>query len=74
MPTHSDCLLKANNYEMAARMADPADRMIYLQQAALWRQLAHELQMERFGPFGSANILPGEAGPMDRSEGTHSAD
>lgn len=74
MPTHAECLLKANNYEMAARMADTADRMMYLQLAAQWRQLAHQLQMERFGPFGSANILPGEAGPMDWSQGPHSAD
>ncbi len=74
MPTHAECLLKANNYEMAAMIAAPADRMMYLQQAAHWRQLAHQLQMERFGPYGSANILPGEAGPLDRGEGPHSAD
>lgn len=66
MITSSECLLKANNYEMAAKMAPPGDRMMYLQQASHWRQLAHELQMERFGPCGSANILPGEAGPKDR--------
>jgi len=69
MYTPSEALLKANNYELAARMAAPADRMAYLEQAAHWRQLAHELQMERFGPCGSANMLPGESGPKDRGPG-----
>lgn len=69
MFTPSEALLKANNYEMAARMAAPDQRMSYLVQAAHWRQLAHELQMERFGPSGSANILPGEAGVKDRGPG-----
>jgi hypothetical protein len=74
MLTPSECLLKANNYEMAAKMAPPEDRMMYLQQASHWRQLAHELQMERFGPFGSANTLPGEEGPRDRGPWTGTAD
>lgn len=58
--TASECLLKASNYEMAARMAPPEARMEYLTLASHWRQLAHELQMERFGPFGSGNVFPGE--------------
>ncbi|MFT3724407.1 MAG: hypothetical protein QM773_12550 [Hyphomonadaceae bacterium] len=66
MLTPSECLLKANNYEMAAKMAAPEDRMMYLLHASHWRQLAHELQMERFGPCGSANLLPGEARPKNR--------
>jgi hypothetical protein len=69
MYTPSEALLKANNFEMAAQMADPAHRMIFIEQAAHWRQLAHELQMERFGPSGSANVLPGDAGPLDAGRG-----
>ena len=51
----------ASNYELAAQLAPPDARMGYLQQASPWRQLAHELQMERFGPFGSANLFIGDA-------------
>jgi hypothetical protein len=69
MYTPSEAHLKASNYELAARMAAPEDRMAYLEQAAHWRQLAHELQMERFGPCGRANMMPGEAGPNDRGPG-----
>lgn len=62
MLTASECLLKASNYELAAQLAPPDARMGYLQHASHWRQLAHELQMERFGPFGSANLFTGDAG------------
>jgi hypothetical protein len=65
MITASECLLKASNLEIAARMSPPGERMGYLEQASHWRQLAHELQMERFGPCGSANMLPGERDPKD---------
>lgn len=51
MLSSSECLLKANNFEIAARMAPPGDRMVYLEQAAHWRRLAHEIQVERLGPF-----------------------
>ena len=74
MLSPSECLLKASNYEMAARMAAPDDRMVYLTQASHWRQLAHELQMERFGPFGSANLMPGDAGNKDFGSGSGLAD
>ena len=61
MLSSSEALLKARNYETAAQMAPASLRMIYLQQAAHWRQLAHELQMERFGPFGGGEGLFGDA-------------
>ena len=65
MLSASECLLKADNYMTAAKLAAPDTRMIYIQQAVQWRQLAHELQMERFGPFGGDSST-GEAGERDR--------
>jgi hypothetical protein len=44
----SECLLKAENYELAARMAPEGQRMALLEQAALWRKRAHDLRMLRF--------------------------
>ncbi len=58
MLTASECFLKADNFMMAAKFAAPEARMIYIQQAAQWRQLAHELQMERFGPFAGDGLTP----------------
>ena len=48
MLTATECLLKAENYELAARMAPEGRRMALLEQAALWRKRAFELQMLRF--------------------------
>ncbi len=48
MLTSTECLLQAENYELAARMVPDADRMSLLQQAAVWRRRAFELQMLRF--------------------------
>lgn len=51
MLSASECLLKANNFEIAAKMAPPGERMVYFEQAVHWRRLAHEIQVERLGPF-----------------------
>jgi hypothetical protein len=48
MLTASECLLKADNYELAARLAPEGRRMGLLEQAAMWRKRAFELQMLRF--------------------------
>jgi hypothetical protein len=48
MLTPSECILQAENYAIAASMADEDSRMAMLEQAALWRRRAHELQMLRF--------------------------
>jgi hypothetical protein len=46
--TPTEWLLKAENYELAARMAPEGERMALLEQAAIWRKRAFELQMLRF--------------------------
>ena len=46
--TSSECLLNAENYALAARMVPPGERMRLLEQAAVWRRRAFELQMLRF--------------------------
>jgi hypothetical protein len=46
--TPTECLLKAENYAVAARMAADGDRMAFLEQAALWRRRAFEMHMLRF--------------------------
>ena len=46
--TPTECLLKAENYAVAARMAPGGERMILLEQAAMWRKRAFELRMLRF--------------------------
>jgi hypothetical protein len=48
MLTPSECLLQAENYAIAASMADDETRMTMLEQAAMWRRRAFELQMLRF--------------------------
>jgi hypothetical protein len=48
MLTPSECLLQAENFAVAASMADEESRMPMLEQAALWRRRAFELQMLRF--------------------------
>jgi len=48
MLTPSECLLKAENFAVAARLADDEERMSLLEESALWRQRAFELQMLRF--------------------------
>lgn len=74
MLTASECFLKADNFMTAAKLAAPEARMTYIQQAAQWRQLAHELQMERFGPFGGDGLTPHADHPgramMESSHGT----
>jgi len=71
MLTASECFLKADNFIVAAKFAAPEARMIYIQQAAQWRQLAHELQMERFGPFGGDTLMP-QADHASRADMTNS--
>jgi hypothetical protein len=48
MLTPTECLLKAENYAVAARMAPDGTRMALLEQAAMWRNRAFELRMLRF--------------------------
>ena len=48
MLTPTECLLKAENYAVAARMAQDGERIALLERAALWRRRAFELKMLRF--------------------------
>ncbi len=48
MLTPSECLMQAENFDVAARMAAGEDRMSLMEQAAMWRRRAYELQMLRF--------------------------
>lgn len=48
MLTASDCLLKAENYGVAAKMAEGRKRRVMLAAAAYWRNRAFNLRMERF--------------------------
>ncbi|RYZ14258.1 MAG: hypothetical protein EON61_04340 [Alphaproteobacteria bacterium] len=60
MLTAPECLLKANNFEIAAKMAPPGQRLVYFEQAMHWRRLAHEIQVERLGPFAGEDEPGGE--------------
>ena len=51
MLSASECQLKANNLEIAARSASPDNRILYLQAAAEWRRKAHEILMEQSDPY-----------------------
>jgi hypothetical protein len=51
MLSASECHLKANNLEIAARTATPDNRMLYLQAASEWRRRAHEILMEQSDPY-----------------------
>ncbi len=44
----SECILKAENFAMAAKMAEGRKRMALLGAAAFWRNRALDQQMERF--------------------------
>ena len=48
MPTPSECLLQAENYAIAASMAAEGARSALLEQSAVWRRRAFDLQMLRF--------------------------
>ena len=48
MLTSTECLLQAENYQVAAAMADEEARMALLEKAAMWRRRSFELQMLRF--------------------------
>ena len=48
MLTSTECLLQAENYTIAAQMADEDLRKELFEQAAVWRRRAFELQMLRF--------------------------
>lgn len=63
MLTSTECLLKADNYELAARMAPDEERMALLEQAVIWRKRAFELQMLRFEHL--REIRDGEPGLAD---------
>ena len=63
MMTPTECLLKAENYEMAARMALDGDRMAMLEQAAIWRKRAFDLRMLRFEHLREVPD-DGNAGPV----------
>ena len=43
-----DYLLKAENYALAAKMAEGRKRMAFLAAAAYWRNRAFDVRMERF--------------------------
>jgi hypothetical protein len=43
-----ECILKAENFAMAAKMAEGRKRMALLGAAAFWRNRALDQQMERF--------------------------
>jgi len=59
MLTPSECLLKADNYAIAARLADETTRMGLLEQAAIWRRRAFEFQMLRFEHLKEIQDLEG---------------
>jgi hypothetical protein len=48
MLTASECLLKAENYEFAAKLTDGTARLGLLEKAVKWRSAAYRLQMQRF--------------------------
>jgi hypothetical protein len=67
MLTPTECLLQAENFAIAASMAEGETRLIMLEQSALWRRRAHELQMLRFEHLKEHNVgSEGEAGPSPR--------
>jgi hypothetical protein len=63
MLTPSECLLKAENYAVAARLADDEERMSLLELSVLWRQRSFELRMLRFEHLKE---LADETGPDPR--------
>lgn len=67
MISASECQLKANNLEMAARSASPDNRMLYLQAAAEWRRRAHEILMEQPDPYMEGLGETGVTEKQDRS-------
>jgi hypothetical protein len=62
MISASECQLKANNLEIAARSATPDNRMLYLQAAAELRRRAHDILMEQSDPYmdGLSDDAPGQ--------------
>ena len=48
MLTTSECLLRAENYEVAAKLSEGVTRMALLEKAAKWRSAAYRMQMQRF--------------------------
>lgn len=72
MISASECLLKANNLEIAARSATKDNRMLYLRAAAEWRRRAHRLLMEQSDPIEGLGLDP-RPGP-EAAEETRSAD
>jgi hypothetical protein len=46
--TTSECLLRAENYEVAAKLSDGTARLALLEKAAKWRRAAYQMQMQRF--------------------------
>jgi len=54
MLSASECHLKANNLEIAARSASPDNRMLYIQAAAEWRRKAHDILMDQADPYMGA--------------------
>ena len=66
MLTHSECLLQAENYAVAASMADEGSRSLLMEQSALWRRRAFELQMLRFEHLREVDPdAPDDDGPAD---------
>ena len=43
-----ECLMQAENFDVAARLATGEERKRLMEQAVSWRLRAHELQMLRF--------------------------
>ena len=48
MLSHSECLLRSENYAIAAKMAVGKKRIALLAAAAYWRNRAFDMRMERF--------------------------
>jgi hypothetical protein len=65
MLSASECLLKANNLEMAARTAGPHDQVLYLQAAAEWRMKARKADTERPDPF-LGDLARGDASQLSQ--------
>lgn len=71
MISASECHLKANNLEIAARSASPDNKMLYLQAAAEWRRKAHDILMEQSDPYMQGLV---EAGSLATADQIHKAD
>lgn len=63
MLSPTECLLQAENYTIAASLAEGETRIEMLEMATIWRRRAYELQMLRFEHLREHQ---GEGGPDPR--------